>query len=117
MTWENLHADVGSLFAEAEAGPRFDFQQWGSLHTLERVDAIRPVRFICPHCREEHDREAPKRPQGGGKRPIYCSSKCMRAARWARYYKTHGRTRRNRERDNRLARERYAARVASTEKG
>ena len=118
MTWKGLRGEVESLFEEADdlfcdakASQRFQIHENGAQGVLTRVDAIRPVCFVCPHCGGEHERDAARRPQGGGTRPRYCGPTCSRKARWARYYKAHGRTRRNTERDNQLARERYATRT------
>lgn len=51
------------------------------------------TRPPCPHCNGKVERVGKT-----GKIPTYCTSKCMRAARWARWYEKHGTERNDRRR-------------------
>jgi hypothetical protein len=67
------------------------------LRRQPEVVARRESRPPCPHCGAKVERVS-ERKQGGGTSPTYCSPKCMRAARFARWYAKHGAERNERRR-------------------
>lgn len=105
MSWENLAEDLaeefGVLSKPDRDGPRVTADQWQHYRAryllngwpleYQRMKAKRArdraqraaQRPPCPHCGDPVNRESKR---GTAKLPTYCSDKCMRAAKWARWW-------------------------------
>lgn len=105
--WLALRTEIGLEFAEhmeplglafGPGGARLESQRrrsdpaaWAWEYAQEkrrrrqRRLARAAARPPCPHCKGMVKRLGPT-----AKIPTYCSDKCMRAARWKRWYKKHG---------------------------